>query len=39
MILPFAVALLGILSHTYDLNPILVFCGLSEMVRHLSPPL
>lgn len=36
MIIPFTVAIVCILSHTYDLDPVLVFFGVSETVRHRS---
>lgn len=33
IILPFTVAILNILAHSYDLDPIMVFMGVSETVR------
>ena len=38
MIIPFTVAIVCILSHTYDLDPVLVFLGLSETVRATLQP-
>lgn len=36
IILPFTVAILNILAHSYDLDPIMVFMGVSETVRSVS---
>lgn len=39
VILPFGVAVLLILEHFYDLDPLLVFFGVSETVRCLHNPI
>lgn len=35
IILPFTVAIISLVAHSYDLDPLLVFMGLSETVSRL----